>query len=194
MKGIYFLVEEQSIKPVIEAVMSDIIDIEKGEWFDIKIHQGKRDLLKAIPRVLPTLSKVPNTKIVILHDQDQNDCLELKKLLVNTIEQVTCYCPYKIRIVCKELESWFLGDLQAIQKTFPKFSPAKFKNSAKFRNPDDIQYPSKELLRIIPELAALSTLPKVRTAEAISRNLDINKNSSDSFNQFVDGVKALMEL
>jgi hypothetical protein len=48
--GIFFLTEEPSIAPVIERFAADLLDLTNGDWFDVKIHQGKEDLRKVLLR------------------------------------------------------------------------------------------------------------------------------------------------
>jgi len=189
MRYIFFLVEEPSIKPVIDSIVTKIVD-PNSEWYEVKIHQGKQDLRKALKSVVPTLSKVPNVRIMVLQDQDQYDCEELKNELLNEIEK-HCECPFKIRIVCRELESWFLGDLEAVQEAFPRFRYNQYISGSKFRNPDLVQNPHLELLKIIPEYSGLKTLPKVQTSEKISPYLNVNRNRSVSFKHFYNAIKEL---
>ena len=43
-------------------------------------HQGKQDLAKSIPIKLKAFKKSsPNTKFIIVHDQESPDCQKLKK-------------------------------------------------------------------------------------------------------------------
>ncbi len=45
-------------------------------------HQGKQDLAKSIARKLKAFkNSSPNTKFIIVHDQDSHDCQKLKKEL-----------------------------------------------------------------------------------------------------------------
>ena len=59
---------------------------------------------------------VPDTKFVILHDQDSADCKELKQKLRRIVEQTGKEAV--IRIVCRELESWYFGDLRAVSLAY----------------------------------------------------------------------------
>lgn len=45
-------------------------------------------------------------------------------------------CPKLIRIVCKELEAWYLGDFLAIHKVYNNFKYKSYDGKAKFRIPD----------------------------------------------------------
>lgn len=189
--GIFFLTEEPSIAPVIERFAADLLDLTNGDWFDVKIHQGKEDLRKALRTVVPTLSKIPDVRIMVLHDQDEKDCKHLKQDLADAL--VRCDCPLKIRIVCKELEAWFLGDLAAIEKAYPRFDAHSVKEKAKFRNVDEISRPSQVLLSIVPELSGLKSLPKIRNARAIAPHMLQSYNRSTSFAHFIRGIQVLSD-
>lgn len=57
-------------------------------------------------------------KMVVIHDQDSSNCKELKTKIENLISP-TQFQDYKIRIVCKELENWYFGDIDALEKVIP---------------------------------------------------------------------------
>jgi hypothetical protein len=84
-----------------------------------------------------------------------------------------------IRIPCRELEAWYLGDMKAIEQAYPKFNASKFQNKEKFRNPDHCRA-SSELKKIIP------TFQKGTAAKEIPKYMSIERNTSESFNQFVN--------
>jgi uncharacterized protein YktA (UPF0223 family) len=60
-----------------------------------------------------------------------------------------------VRIVCTELESWFLGDFQAIEKTF-NIDLKNRKNKTIYRNPDAIRNAKQELKRLVPQYQQIS--------------------------------------
>lgn len=175
---IVFLLEEPSMKFFLEGILPKILGDEK--YFLIS-HEGKGDLLKSIPIKLKAWTS-PDARFVIVHDQDNNDCIELK----SRIEDI-CR-PYKkivlIRIVCRELESWYFGDLEAVEKAYEK-DLRKLRTGAKYRIPDDIQDPKKVIRGFVPELT------QIEGAKRISKLIDIEKNTSHSFRVFVDGVRNL---
>jgi hypothetical protein len=91
-----------------------------------------------------------------------------------------------IRIVCTELESWFLGDLDAIEKGY-HINLSAHKTKALFRNPDAISNAKQELKKLV------SIYQPIRGSNAIAQFMDITKNNSHSFNIFVSGVKKLIQ-
>lgn len=94
--------------------------------------------------------------------------------------------PFKVRIVCHELEAWYLGDLDAIERVFPRFHAASYRGKKKFHQPDECNYPKQELKKIVGEYA------QIATAKAIAPHLNIEDNSSPSFRCFISGVRAMV--
>jgi len=191
MNTLYILTEEPSIKNIFEVVLPKILPQNVG--FHILVHQGKNDLEKALTDKMASLSRIENAKILITIDQDANDCKQLKQKIADLIDK-NCACDYKIRIVCKELESWLLGDLPAIEKAFPRFRSVLFAGKTKLRNVDIIKgKPSDFLLRIIPEFKDRKKIPKLEFSKKIAPFLDINNNTSPSFNHAINAIKQLCD-
>lgn len=182
MKQLVCMVEEASMRPVIEALLEQLLPQEIESI--ILVHQGKQDLQKSIPRKLRTWIN-PEARFIILHDQDSSDCKRLKRELRDL-------CPpdkehqVLIRIVCTELESWFFGDLVAVESAFPNKKLRMLATKAKYRIPDAMRSPAKELEKLIPEYQ------KVGGARAIAPFLDLERNTSSSFQVFVTGVQRLL--
>ena len=84
----------------------------------------------------------PDTGFVVVHDQDANNCKEIKQKLNNM-----CYGCNKqvlIRIACRELESWYFGDLPAVSKAVG-YDLSDLEKKAKYRIPDLIENPKQQL-------------------------------------------------
>ena len=94
MKYFYFFVEEESIVPVIKKVTQEICPKEAVQ---VKIfpHQGKKDLRHGLKHTVPTLSKMHNSRIIVLQDQDGKDCQLLKQELLDDLKN--CHCPHKCK-------------------------------------------------------------------------------------------------
>ena len=93
-----------------------------------------------------------------------------------------------IRIVCHELESWFLGDLAAVEQGL-NIRPgklSKLQNNKKYRNPDNIAAAKQESKKIT------STYQQISSSKEIAKHLNINNNKSHSFNVFIQGLKRLL--
>jgi hypothetical protein len=180
MKKLIFLLEEQSMKETLENILPLIVP--KDITFLCVPHEGKADLQKSIPRKLLRWRE-SNVQFIIVHDQDSAECRELKKILISLVpdEKRT---DTLIRIVCTELESWFLGDLQAVEKAF-NINLKNQKNKALFRDPDNIQNAKQELKKLAP------IYKQVSGSQNISKYMDVANNKSCSFNVFISGVKRL---
>ena len=91
-----------------------------------------------------------------------------------------------IRIACRELEAWYWGDLAAVSEAYGvdlNYLSAK----RKYRNPDSIDHPKKELKRYIPQMG------QIEGARRIAPHMNLGENTSRSFQVFVQGVKRLCE-
>ena len=147
-------------------------------------HEGKSDLEKSIPRKLRGW-RTPDTCFVIVRDQDSGDCRAVKQRLVELCAEGQ-RPDSLVRVVCRELESWFLGDLAAVQQATGA-SVAHLQRRQKFRDPDLLGSPSGELARLVPGYS------KVRGAREIGALLDLAGNRSTSLRVFVEGVLRLAE-
>jgi uncharacterized protein YktA (UPF0223 family) len=181
MTKIVFLLEEPSAKEVLLVLLPQILPAEKV-IFQCLPHEGKSDLQKSIPRKIRAWND-PDVHFVILHDQDSADCVALKKELCRLAENNN-HTDTLVRIACPELESWFLGDLSALEKAFA-VDLSKKKNKTIYQNPDAIANAKEELKKLIPAYQQISG------SQSISKYMTIDKNKSKSFHFFVSGVKTL---
>jgi len=180
-----FMLEEETAMVFLQNLLSGILPANVTCQYIP--HQGKSDLRKSIPVKMGHWVAHPNvnTIFVIVHDQDNHpDCKKLKRELQDLCRN-SRYASL-IRIVCRELESWYFGDLDAVEKAFPGFVADKYKRRAKFRNPDVVTKPSDQLRKIVNGFA------KGKAARTMPQYMDLNGNTSDSFNQFVAGIKRLI--
>lgn len=188
---LHVFVEELSAKIVLDTLIPKIIP--NGVYYHVHSHQGKQDLESAIKKTIPSISKIPGAFILIVRDQDNEDCKKVKQNIINILTDKAVVAPTLIRIVCRELESWFLGDLNAVSKAYPRLNIKHHINKAEFRQVDMLQNTDKVLLSIIPEFSDREYLPKLEVAESIAPHLDLSCNSSESFNQFIKGVVKLLQ-
>ena len=142
-------------------------------------------------------------RIVVLVDRDADDCMRLKANLERLA--AAAGLPTKSRpdangrivvlnrIVIEELESWFIGDPAALQAAFPKL-PAISATKGMFRNPDNIPGGTWEGLHRFLKKHGIyrNSYPKIEAARRIAPCLDISRNRSTSFRQFISGVEALL--
>ena len=143
MKHLLFLLEEKSSKEFIENMLPRLFpDLS----FKCIPFEGKQDLEKNIPIKLKGYN-IPNTQFIILRDQDSGDCKTIKSNL-SQICQLAHRPDTLIRIACKELESWYFGDLYSVEKALSIENLLQFSNKRKYREPDLIMNPKRELKNI----------------------------------------------
>ena len=150
------------------------------EHFQCVPHEGKTDLDRSIPRKLKAW-RVPGDRFVVVRDTDGADCKALKATLKRMCKQAD-RPDTLVRLVCQELESWYLGDLAALARAFdlPRIdAPA---NRKRFIEPDQWQKPSVEVKRLAP------AFQKTSGARAMGIHLDTLINTSVSFQVFLQGV------
>lgn len=184
MQGrLIFLLEEPSMKHLLDGLLPRLFPgWEKDIHFLCVPHEGKSDLDRSIPRKLSAW-RIPGDRFVIVRDNDNVDCVELKMRLLRLCAQ-SGRGDSLVRLVCQELEGWYLGDLSALAEAYeqPKLdSPAARK---RFVEPDVWQKPSVELERMLPRFnkgsGARLMGQFLRTAE---------NNRSKSYEVFVEGVR-----
>jgi len=185
MEGrLIFLLEEPSMKALLDGLLPRLFPgWEPETHFKCIPHQGKSDLDVSVPRKLNAW-RIPGDRFVIVRDNDNSDCVDLKRRYL-TICHAAGRPDTLVRLVCQELESWYVGDLVALAAAFedPKLnSPALRK---RFNEPDTWEKPSVELKRLIP------SFQKVGAARSMSSVLQPGQNRSKSFQVFVEGVRRL---
>lgn len=187
MDHLEFLVEERSMAEVLKILLPQILPtpwVLNVNYF-IRPHEGKSDLQRSIPKKLQGFSQNRNqvTGFIIIQDQDSNDCRQLKQKLVELcLANQAPNIKFLVRIVCYELESWYWGDMQAIQAVFPRFNPMKYQGKAQFRSPDTCPNPKMKLKKIV------GNYQQIATAKMIAPHINISNNNSESFRQFISGL------
>lgn len=192
MDRLEILVEEPSVAEVLQVILPKVLPKgwALGENCFVRRHEGKQDLQLSIPRKMRAASKKDiTTGFIVLQDQDCNDCRALKAHLVQLCKNAQVgnrEVPFKVRIICHELEAWYLGDMDAIEKVFPRFHAANYRGKKKFRQPDECANPKQELKKIVGDY------PQIATAREIAPHLDIYGNISPSFRCFITGLRQMV--
>lgn len=182
MSRIVFLVEELSMRRLLEALLPRLFP---GVEFLCIHHEGKQDLARSLSRKLRAWG-VPQDRFVVLHDQDATECRALKEQLLGV-----CAAAGRgdvlVRIVCRELEAWYLGDLEALQAEYGSPRGGAIQARARrLRDPDRLLKPSAELQRLFP------AFQKVDGARRLGARLDPATNTSASFRTFVEGLQRVI--
>jgi hypothetical protein len=177
---VVFLLEESSMREFLSQFLPRIApDLD----FLCVPHEGKRDLEKSIPRKIRAFRGV---SFVVLRDNDGADCRVLKARLRRMCEEAG-RPQTLIRIPCQELESWYLGTPETLAQVYKRPRLADLRRKAKYRNPDSLGAPSKELARLVPEFRKRDGARRIGAAIP----LDVSANSSPSFRVFAEGLRRL---
>jgi len=143
MQLVFFL-EGPSEKALLEGLLPKFIPTQINLHY--VVFEGKQDLEKRLVKRMQGWC-LPNTRFVVLRDKDAGDCVVIKKRL-----QALCHKAKQmdvlIRIACHEIESWYLGDLLAVEKGLHLSGIAKHQNKKKFKGPDRLANAAKELMTI----------------------------------------------
>ncbi|MDT7804581.1 MAG: hypothetical protein QOI78_8014 [Actinomycetota bacterium] len=200
---VVFFLEEPSAEAALKALVPKIVP---GVEFEFNTYTGKEELVKNLPArlrgyraCLPFLA----VKIVVLVDRDDDDCVQLKQKL----DDIAAAAGLRTgsggparnaivlnRIVVEELEAWFLGDVPAIGRAYPRV-PASLGAQSKFRDPDAIRGGTWETFERVLQKHGYhpGRLRKLAAAADIAPHMDIENNRSKSFQVFRDGLRRLVK-
>ena len=185
MKTLVCLLEEPSAKEMLKVVLPKILPDEIGLKFIV--FEGKQDLEKQIKRKLRSWL-APDSYFLVMRDQDSGDCHTVKNGLIEKVEQAGKTGSSLIRIACRELESFYLGDLLAVEQGLELSGIAKQQHKAKYRYPDNVANAKDELVRITK-----NQYKEISGSRAIAPHLKLDRtNRSTSFNILLDGVLGLV--
>ncbi len=183
MRQLVFFLEEPSAREMLKGLLPKFLPEEIYTRF--VVFEGKQDLEKRLPKRLRAWRQ-PDSLFLVLRDQDGGNCIDIKSSLV-----VKCadagHPRTLVRIACHELETFYLGDLQAVAASIGPKSLAKMQNKAKYRDPDHLRNPMLELKKIAP------SYQKISGSRAIGPHLDQATNRSRSFSNLVSGINKLIE-
>ncbi|MEK7704898.1 MAG: DUF4276 family protein [Myxococcota bacterium] len=143
--------------------------------------EGKQDLEKQLTRRLRGYL-VPKVRFVVLRDQDAGDCVVVKGRLRDR-----CVAAGRadaiVRIACREIESWYLADLAAVERGLGVVNLSRWQAKKAYQAPDAIHSPARELRRLAP------SYQKIAGSRAIAPHLDIENRRSRSFANFISAVQ-----
>ena len=177
--------EGESDEALMQSLMPRLLDKRKDVEIEYKPFQGKQDLEDKFYHRIKNWLK-PDSAFVVLVDQDAEDCKKLKARLCDKCKDID---PSKliVRIACRELESWYFGDLAAVEEALGvKNLTATYSKKSKYREPDSIQKPSQELRKITKGL-----YQKISGSRAIAPLLSLENNKSSSFQAFTKAIQKL---
>jgi len=183
MSEIVFFLEELSAETLLSGLLPRFLPSDI--FCRYVVFEGKQDLEKQIMRRIRGY-RVPDARFVVLRDQDSGDCKRIKRLLKEKCADAG-RPDALVRIACRELESWYLADLAAVEKALGAHGISRLQKRRPYRSPDEAMNPSRVLERIFPRYQ------KIDGSRAIGPHLDLENKRSRSFAHFVSAVRRLAE-
>ena len=209
------LVEDASGKIVLDRILEPILGPE-GEKHTYRVHAykgigrlprdlkgstdpSKRILLDRLPNILAGYGKsLPKGKaaVIVVVDLDDRSCTEFKHELKSALERCDPAPEVLFRIAVEEIESWLLGDPDAVKAAYPG---AKESVLSGYRQ-DSICGTWEKLADALVQGGAQALKKqgwvqigrkKCEWAEKIAPFLGVDRNRSKSFQVFRDGLRRL---
>lgn len=181
MKQLVFLLEEPSAQALLESFLQPRLPADWQARY--VVFEGKQDLEGNLVRKLRGW-RTPDSAFVVLRDQDAADCEAVKARLVALVRESGRNA--LVRVACRDLEAWVLGDLAALAEAFETPRVAELSAKSRYREPDVLVKPVEELRRLVP------SYQKIDGARRVGRHLDPGRSQSPSFRTFVSGVERLL--
>jgi Domain of unknown function (DUF4276) len=183
MRTLVFFLEEPSAREMLLGLLPKILPDDVTPRFIV--FEGKQDLERQLEKRLRGWN-LQESAFLVLRDQDSGPCEPIKERLVK-ICQDAGHPESIVRIACRELESWYFGDLAAVETALNLTKLVQHASKAKYRIPDGIVNPSVELAKLTD-----GVYQKVGGSRLIGPHLDLTRNTSRSFQVFVEGIRRLL--
>lgn len=183
-RELVFLLEERSAKVMLESLLPRMLD--RRIEYKLIAFEGKQDLEKRmVMRIQAYINQA--ARFLVMRDQDSApDCIALKRALVSKCVASGRGNACVVRLACRELETFYLADLKAVEQGLGLKGLAARQQSAKFRSPDYLGSPSHEL-RVLSK----QTYEKIKGSREIGKYMDLDNVRSDSFRNFISGIRRL---
>lgn len=210
------LVEDQSGKVMLDILVPKILGSDTPHTFEVHSYKGighipkglspktdaaKRILLDQLPRLLAGYGKTFagygddfSAAVIVVCDLDNRNLATFRQELTGLLDKVhpapdTAFC-----LAIEEGEAWLLGDIPAIKKAFPKAKDAvldEYENDSicgTWELLANAVYPggAKSLQDQGYRVAGAE---KSRWAREISPHMEVERNQSPSFRDFMSALK-----
>ena len=180
-RDIVVFVEEPSAFEIARAVARKLGLLDR---VTILKHQGAGDLERSFAGKIAN-DPFPESKFLILRDGDNGDCRQLKRSLREKIPRGKRGRTI-VRIVCQELEAWYLAQPSALTDAGALASDIPRRKL--IGNVDAIANPKRIFLHHAHNRG------QIEHARRIGPCLDIDLKKSASFGHFVTGMRKLAEM
>ncbi|MGD0365641.1 MAG: DUF4276 family protein [Bryobacteraceae bacterium] len=186
MRELVFFLEKESAKALLENLFPLLLGPESQCHPRFVVFEGKQDLEKQLERKLRGYLN-PQARFIVLRDQDKGNCREIKRTLAALCRRAL-RPEAKVRIACRELEAFYLGDLRAVELGLGVSGLASKQGRVKYRDPDRLQSPSRELAKLTGH-----RYQKVAGSRAIARHLDLESPRSRSFHHLLRAIRSAVQ-
>jgi len=179
--SVLFLLEEESACEMLKKLMPRHFPAISCKFRNFS---GKPDLLSRLEKTIRNHTD-QDCHFVIVCDQDADNCIELKRRISESCQKAGRKTVCHIRIACRELESWYLAQLDVVSQHFGFPEIINLQNK-KYRYPDHVEKPSEELRRITK-----GNYQKVKGSRIMGEYLNLTVDRSTSFKNFIEVLKKL---
>lgn len=170
--------------PLLESLLPRMLD--PSVVFRCIPFEGKQDLEKQLMRKIRGYRNA-QARFIVLRDQDSNpDCTGVKGKLLDLCQQAGRAEHCMVRIACHELETFYLADLDAVERALSIKGLKQHQEKAKFRTPDQLGSPNQELKALTDR-----RYEKIAGSRAIGKLLQINNQRSASFRNLVAAIRRM---
>ena len=184
MRELVFLLEEDSAKALLESLLPRLL----ADDYPCRLiaFEGKQDLEKQMIKRIRGYQN-PEARFIVLRDQDSYpDCKKVKATLMRRCRESGKAAHCLVRIACTELETFYLADLEAVEAALEMKGLVRHQAARKFRTPDALASPSKELRTITG-----NRYEKVSGSRAIGSHLKLQNDRSPSFRNLISGIQRM---
>ena len=182
MTTIVFVIEESSKQEFLSGVLARL-NVPEHMQIHFRVAEGHIDVLREL-REITRRWRVPDTRFVVLCDQDSADCIERKHELLAQIPP-SRLDDTVVRIVCTELEGWYLTDAAALRDALPGLSDRAVLPPELRGPPDGIHRPARKL-------AERTWFAKNALARSMGQRISIAPGASHSFNLFLQTLNQIL--
>jgi hypothetical protein len=179
-KNVLFLLEEESAEEMLKKFLPRCFPTLRCTY---RRFPGVNNLLKRLEKTIRNHID-PCCPVIILCDQDDKDCIELKKQIRKLCKKTGQHSRCVVRIACRELESWYLAQLDVVASHFGV--PELSKRQKRYNNPDHLDDPAKEMERLTNR-----QYQKVKGSRIMGQHLDPDVERSISFTHFINTLRKI---
>ena len=178
---IVFIVEEDSKRTFLNELLARL-EFPDHVPVHVRVAEGHVSILDEIRKTTRSW-RVPHTQFVVWCDQDSADC-KLRKQELRSFVPASRLGEVTIRIVCTELEGWYLADIKALRAALPEIGDRPL--------PADLLGPPDSIHRPARRLADFASFRKRDLAREMGQRISLEPNTSHSFNLFLQTLRQIL--